>query len=161
MPQVISCGLLLYSTSEVAGSGKDGLRVLLAHPGGPFFAGKDEGAWSIPKGLVAKGEDFLDAAKREFAEETGYDLSGVGEFLPLGEITLKSGKVVHCWAFAGHWEEGRIPLSNSFSIEWPPRSGVKQSFPEIDRAELFTVEEAYRKINERQRPFLARLVDRI
>lgn len=151
-PKSISAGLLLYHL------GACGLRVLLAHPGGPYFANKDEGAWSIPKGL-AHGDDvdLLQTAKREFVEETGYDLSGEHTFRPLGTITLKSGKEVHAWAFSGDWKPGRFPNSNTFEIEWPPRSGRKQEFPEIDRAEMFSLAEARVRINERQRPFLDRL----
>ena len=153
MAKSISCGLLLFEHERE-------IRVLLAHPGGPFFAKKDMGSWSIPKGLAENNDaDLLEAAKREFAEETGYDLSRVDDFLPLGEVKLKSRKLVHAWAFAGSWEDGRKPTSNEFEIEWPPRSGRKHSFPEIDRAEMFTLEEARRKINEQQQPFLDRLVD--
>lgn len=151
MAKSISAGLLLYSLDSE-------LRVLLAHPGGPFFAKKDEGAWSIPKGLVDPGEELLGTAKREFVEETGYDLHDVTEYLAIGNVTLKSGKVVHAWAFAGTWVEGREPESNTFEMEWPTKSGMRQAFPEIDRAEMFTIQEAECKINERQRPFLARLV---
>jgi len=146
----ISAGLLMYSNTET-------LRVMLAHPGGPYFAKKDEGAWTIPKGLVSDGEELLTAAKREFIEETGYLLDDETDYLSIGNITLKSGKVVHGWAFAGDWEAGRIPASNTFCMEWPPRSGKQQEFVEIDRAEMFSVEDALRKINERQRPFIARL----
>ena len=151
----ISCGLLLFETEPE-------LRVLLAHPGGPFFAKKDLGSWSIPKGLVDESDaDHLESAKREFIEETGYDLSLVKEYLPLGAVKLKSGKLVHAWAFAGRWEDGRVPESNCFEIEWPPRSGRTQRFPEIDRAEMFLIAEARTRINERQVPFLDRLVDTI
>lgn len=150
MAKSVSAGLLMYSNRE-------SLRVMLAHPGGPYFAKKDEGAWTIPKGLVGDGEDLLVAAMREFVEETGYALDEQTEFLPIGSITLKSGKVVHGWAFAGEWEPGRVPASNTFCMEWPPRSGTQQEFFEIDRAEMFSIEDAWRKINERQRPFIARL----
>jgi len=153
MPKAISAGLLLFDSSGE-------LRVLLAHPGGPYFAIKDEGSWSIPKGLVGDDEDFLTAAQREFAEETGYEsLDEQTEFFELGSVKLKSGKEVHGWAFAGQWQDGRVPDSNTFEIEWPPRSGKKQSFPEIDRAEMFSVENARLKINERQAVFLDRLVE--
>ena len=137
------------------------LRVLLAHPGGPYFAKKDEGSWSIPKGLVHLDEDLLETAKREFVEETGYQLATNTEFISLESVTLKSGKQVVAWAFEGTWEDGRFPDSNSFKIEWPPRSGKMQSFPEIDRAEMFAIEPARAKINERQQPFLDRLVQRV
>ena len=152
MPKAVSAGLLMYD-------GRDNVRVLLAHPGGPFFAKKDEGAWSIPKGLVEAGEDLLTAAIREFQEETGYCPSEGSPFCLLGEVRLKSGKQVHAWGFPGTWEHGRIPDSNSFEMEWPPKSGKKQSFPEIDRAEMFSLEDAYRKINPSQSPFLDRLVE--
>ena len=152
MPKSVSAGLLLYSEAEGE------LRVLLAHPGGPYFANKDLGSWSIPKGLVHDGEDVLETAKREFAEETGYQLHRDCDFIWLDSVKLKSGKEVFAWAFAGDWETGREPISNTFELEWPPRSGKKESFPEIDRAEMFSIEEANQKINERQKPFLARLV---
>lgn len=151
MPKSLSAGLLLFHRDE-------DLRVLLAHPGGPYFAKKDEGSWSIPKGLANLGEDLLDTAKREFSEETGYQLLADTEFMELGSVKLKSGKEVHGWAFQGVWEDGRQPASNLFEIEWPPRSGKKQSFPEIDRAEMFPLEEARVKINAQQVPFLDRLV---
>lgn len=155
MPKATSAGLLLFDDA-------DELRVLLAHPGGPYFAKKDEGAWSIPKGLAGEGEALLAAAQREFVEETGYEaISDETQFLALGSVKLKSGKEVHGWAFAGQWEDGRIPQSNRFEIEWPPRSGKKQSFPEIDRAEMFSIESAREKINERQAPFLERLLEHL
>ena len=153
MAKSISAGLMLFDDTQQE------LKVLLAHPGGPYFAKKDEGAWSIPKGLTEEGEELLNAAKREFAEETGYVLDAVQNFRELGSVKLKSGKVVHAWAFAGQWEAGRQPESNSFEIEWLPRSGKKQSFPEIDRAEMFSIPEARKKINERQLPFIDRLCD--
>lgn len=153
MPKQISCGLLMFDTAEH-------LRVLLAHPGGPFFAKKDAGAWSIPKGLMeADDVELLETAKREFVEETGYDLSEVSEYLPLDTVKLKSGKIVHAWAFAGSWEAGRKPDSNTFTIEWPPRSGREQAFPEIDRAEMFSIEVARTKINPAQSPLLDRLIN--
>lgn len=153
MPQSLSAGLLLFSSQ------RDAIRVLLAHPGGPYFAKKDLGAWSIPKGLVNEDEDLLEAACREFKEETGYELPPRADYLPLGWVKLKSGKVVHAWGVAGEWEAGRIPCSNSFEIEWPPKSGRRQQFPEIDRAEMFPLNEARRRINHQQLPFLTRLED--
>ena len=152
MSKSTSAGLLLFSQGSE-------LRVLLAHPGGPYFAKKDEGAWSIPKGLVIDGEDLLTAAKREFVEETGYQLSATEAYRELGSVKLKSGKVVHGWAFEGEWEDGRQPDSNTFEIEWPPRSGRKQRYPEIDRAEMFCLDTAMTKINAQQQPFLDRLMD--
>lgn len=151
MAKSISAGLLLFHETP-------SLKVLLAHPGGPYFAKKDLGSWSIPKGLVERDdEDLLMTAQREFCEETGYDITAVTEYLPLQTVTLKSGKQVHAWAFRGVWELGRTPISNTFEVEWPPRSGKRQAFPEIDRAEMFSLDEAIEKINERQRPFLHRL----
>jgi predicted NUDIX family NTP pyrophosphohydrolase len=130
------------------------LEVLLVHPGGPFWAKKDLGAWTIPKGEVEPGEDQLDAARREFEEELGFAPSG--EFVPLGEITQKAGKTVRAWAFEGNCDPNKIK-SNSFVIEWPPRSGKQQSFPEVDSAAFFGIEEAKRKINPAQIELLSRL----
>lgn len=151
MAKAESAGLLMYSLVPE-------LRVLLAHPGGPFFANKDNASWSIPKGLIERDEHRLQAAIREFVEETGYRMPANPNYLPLGHVQLKH-KIVHAWAFEGDWEPGRQPESNSFTIEWPPRSGRKQSFPEIDRAEFFTVAAAREKINPGQMPFLDRLHD--
>jgi len=123
------------------------MKVLLVHPGGPFWAKKDAGAWSLPKGEVDSGEDALEAARREFVEETG--LRPQGEFVPLGEVKQKSGKVVRTWAFEGDCDPATL-RSNTFTMEWPPRSGRKQEFPEIDRAEFFALEEARKKINPTQ-----------
>lgn len=150
MPKRESAGLLMYNT-------KDGkLRVLLAHPGGPFFAKKDAGYWTIPKGEPNKGEDLLTTAQREFEEETG--LKAEGDFFPLGSITQKGGKVVHAWAFRGQWEKGRKPASSTFSMEWLPRSGKKQRFPEIDRAKMFSARKAKIKIKSTQYPLIERLL---
>lgn len=124
------------------------------HPGGPFWAKKDAGAWSIPKGEVAPGEDELSTAKREFEEELGFPPQG--ELIPLGSVTLKSGKVVRAWAFEGDCDPKAIK-SNTFTVEWPPRSGRRQEFPEVDRAGFFSLEEARKKIN----PGLAELLDRL
>lgn len=143
-----SAGLILYRRRG------SNLQVLLAHPGGPFFARKDLGAWSIPKGEHEPGEDLLVAAQREFEEELGFRPEG--DFLALGSVTQKSGKVVHAWAFEGDWDPARIE-SNTFSIEWPPHSGEQRDFPEVDRAEFFDVEEARRRINPAQTEFLTRL----
>ncbi len=140
-----SAGLLMYR--------KKGGRpeVLLVHPGGPFFAKKDEGAWSIPKGEVAEGEDMLAAAQREFEEETG--IRPVGPFRELPSVRLKSGKLVHAWAFEGDCDPAAI-RSNTFTLEWPPRSGTMREFPEIDRAAFFVIDEAAKKINPAQRVLL-------
>jgi predicted NUDIX family NTP pyrophosphohydrolase len=131
------------------------LEVLLGHPGGPFWAPKDHGAWTIPKGGRHSGESFLDAAIREFAEETG--LTAAGPFLPLGSIRQLSGKIVHAWAFEGDCDPAAI-VSIDTSIEWPPRSGQYIRVPEIDRAAFFSIEEAKVAINIGQAPLLDRLV---
>ena len=140
---------------------KDGFAVanivefLLAHPGGPFWKNKDEGAWSIPKGEVQPEEDLLARARIEFKEELGIEPSGV--FLPLGSIKQKNGKTVHAWALQGDLPESFHPKSNTFQIEWPPRSGKFKEFPEVDRVEFFSEEVARRKINPAQIAFLERL----
>jgi len=142
-----SAGLILYRRGL-------NLQVLLAHPGGPFYARKDVGAWSIPKGEADPGEDLLSAARREFQEELGF--SPDGEFLPLGSVTQKSGKIVHAWAIEGQWDPTLIK-SNSFLMEWPPHSGKQAEFPEVDRAQFFDIEEARRRINPAQAELLTRL----
>lgn len=123
------------------------VEVMLVHPGGPFWKKKDAGAWSLPKGEVESGEDELRAAMREFEEETGLRLEG--EFVPLGEVKQKSGKVVRAWAIEGDCDPASIK-SNTFMLEWPPRSGKEQEFPEVDRAEFFSLDEARRRINPAQ-----------
>jgi predicted NUDIX family NTP pyrophosphohydrolase len=133
-----------------------GLEVLLAHPGGPFWRRKDAGAWSIPKGEIGPQEDELAAAQREFAEETG--IWPEGQPLPLGELKQAGGKRVVAWAIEGDLDPGAI-RSNLFEMEWPPRSGRRESFPEIDRAGWFTLPEAREKILKSQTPFLDRLTD--
>lgn len=143
-----SAGLLMYR--RVGG----GLQVLLAHPGGPLWQHKDLGGWSIPKGEVQPGEAPLDAALREFKEETG--LEAQGPFLSLGAVTQRGGKIVEAWAFAGDCLPHAL-TSNTFEMEWPPRSGRRQQFPEVDRAEFFTLAEAAAKINPAQREFIERL----
>ncbi len=144
-----SAGLLMYRrTSDGA------VQVLLAHPGGPFWRNKDEGAWTIPKGEYEPPEESLAAAQREFTEETG--LPAAPPFLSLGEIVQKSGKHIMAWAFAGDCEPARLRC-NTFELEWPPRSGRRQTFPEIDRIEWFGLEEARRKLLAAQRPLLDRL----
>jgi predicted NUDIX family NTP pyrophosphohydrolase len=144
----LSAGLLMYRFR--AGQ----LEVLLGHPGGPFFTNKDLGAWTIPKGLVDEAEDQLAAARREFEEETG--TRPEGRFVPLGEVLQKGGKTVVAWAFEGDLDPAAI-RSNTFQREWPPRSGRWQTFPEIDRAAFFSIEEARGKINPAQAEFLSRL----
>jgi predicted NUDIX family NTP pyrophosphohydrolase len=148
-----SAGILVYK--QKAGW----LEVLLVHPGGPFWKGKDEGAWSIPKGEPAEGEDLLAAARRELREETGLDLQG--NFFDLGTVKQKGGKTVHAWAFELDLKTIVEVASNVFELEWPPRSGKMQAFPEIDRAEFFSPEEAEKKINQSQRAFLGRLRERL
>lgn len=145
---VLSAGLLLFRRKE------DGLEVLLVHPGGPFFARKDEGVWTIPKGLVEAGEDALLAAQRELREETG--IAPSGEFISLGELRQPSGKIVVAWAIEQDADATQI-TSNTFSMEWPPKSGRLQQFPEIDRAGWFTLEEAHVKILKGQAGFLEML----
>ncbi len=140
MPKT-SAGILMFRRHK----GK--LQVLLVHPGGPYFTNKDTGAWSIPKGESNPNEDFLAAAKREFAEETG--IAAQGAFLPLGPIKQKSGKVVHAWAVEGDFDTKHLK-SNTCQIEWPPRSGKRIDIPEVDRAEFFDLPTARTKINPAQ-----------
>jgi predicted NUDIX family NTP pyrophosphohydrolase len=127
------------------------LEVLLVHPGGPFWAGKDAGAWTIPKGEVAEGEDELGTARREFTEETGFEAEG--PFHALGAVKQKAGKVVHAWACEGDVDPAAA-RSNTFRVEWPPRSGAWRTFPEVDRAEYFPLDEARRRMNPAQAAFL-------
>ena len=128
--------------------------MLLAHPGGPYWRNKDNGAWTIPKGEIHAGEDPYVAALREFTEETGFHPRG--EALPLGTVRQAGGKLVHVWAIEDDWDPGRL-VSNAFDMEWPPRSGRLQSFPEIDRAAWFALSEARERILKSQREFLDRL----
>ena len=148
MPR-ISAGLLMYRIREGV------LQVLLAHPGGPLFRHKDEGAWSIPKGEIGLGEDLLDTAQREFQEETG--IRPCGPFVALTPIQQKGGKMVHAWAFEGDCDPAHIK-SNTFTMEWPPRSGQRREFPEIDRAEFFDLEMARWKIKATQWDLVVQLV---
>jgi len=131
------------------------LEAFLVHPGGPYFKKKDVGAWTIPKGEIEEGESMLDTAKREFQEETG--IQPIGKFISIDSVTQKGGKTVHAWAFEGDWDESKPLKSNDFEIEWPPRSGKKQKFPEIDRAEFFSLDIAKQKINTAQIEFLDKL----
>jgi predicted NUDIX family NTP pyrophosphohydrolase len=140
-----SAGLLFYRLR--AGSAE----YLLVHPGGPFWKNKDLGAWSIPKGEFNAGDDALEAAKREFNEETGF--AAAGDFIPLHAIKQRSGKMVLAWLAAGDFDASQV-ASNTFSMEWPPRSGKMAEFPEIDRAEWFSLEAAREKILDAQRPLL-------
>jgi predicted NUDIX family NTP pyrophosphohydrolase len=143
-----SAGLMIYRRRL------GGFEVFLVHPGGPFWKAKDLGAWSIPKGEFAPDEDALGAAKREFTEETGLDVSG--SFLPLMPIKQPSGKTIHAWALEGDCDPAAI-RSNTFSMEWPPRSGTVREFPEIDRAAWFALDEAQQWITKGQRRFLEQL----
>ena len=144
-----SAGILMWQGKGTA------RRVLLVHPGGPFWKNKDDGAWTIPKGEYDAGEDPLAAARREFREELGLDLGDVpdGKFKPLGTVVQKAGKAVSGFAFEGRFDPEAL-RSNTFEIEWPPKSGKRASFPEVDRAEWFTLEEARRKINPAQRALI-------
>jgi len=143
----ISAGILAFRR-------RSGLEVLLGHPGGPFWRSRDEGAWSIPKGVVVSG-DLLACAKREFNEETG--LTAAGDFLPLKPVRQKSGKLVHVFALEADFDLAGFS-SNAFEMEWPPRSGKLASFPEVDRIAYFTVAVARRKILPGQRPFIEELL---
>ena len=131
------------------------LEVFLAHPGGPFFARKDAGHWTIPKGEVEAGEDLLATAVREFEEEIG--IKPHGDFLDIGCIKQKGGKLVHAWAFAGDWPSAQKLKSNTYRMEWPPYSGTFENFPEVDRAEFFSLVQARAIIKETQLPFIDRL----
>jgi predicted NUDIX family NTP pyrophosphohydrolase len=147
----VSAGLLMFRKKAGA------FEVLLVHPGGPFFVKKDDGAWTIPKGEAAPGEDLLTRARREFEEELGIRPSG--DLFPLGSIKQKGGKTVHAWGFEGDLPTSFKLRSNAFEMEWPLRSGKLKAFPEIDRAEFFGEETARRKINPAQAEFLDRLVE--
>jgi predicted NUDIX family NTP pyrophosphohydrolase len=144
-----SAGILMYR------DGEDGLEVLLVHPGGPFWAKKDLGAWSIPKGEYSEAEEPLAVAVREFEEEAG--LRPQGNFQPLGELVQPGRKIVTAWAVAGDFDVATLK-SNTFEMEWPPKSGRKTSFPEVDRAAWFSLDEARRKILPGQREFITRLM---
>lgn len=150
MPKV-SAGILLYRRRS------GGLELFLVHPGGPFWAKRDDGAWSIPKGEPAPGEDLLRCARREFREETGFAVDG--PFQPLPPVRQAGGKTVHAWAVEGDCDAGAV-TSNLFSLEWPPRSGRRQEFPEIDRAQWFDLAAARGKLNPGQRP-LVEAVERL
>lgn len=144
-----SAGLLMYRRAADGAA-----QVLLAHPGGPFWRGKDQGAWTIPKGEYEAPEQPLAAARREFTEETGFEAAP--PFLPLGEIVQKNGKRITAWAFEGDCDPAQLRC-NTFEMEWPPRSGRMQSYPEVDRIEWFSMADARRKIVPAQRALLDRL----
>jgi predicted NUDIX family NTP pyrophosphohydrolase len=152
MKRVSSAGLLMFRRRH------SGLEVLLVHPGGPFWRKKDLGAWSIAKGEYTEGETALEAAKREFEEETG--IKPAGEFIPLDEIRQPSGKIITAWAFEGDCSPKEI-RSNLFTMEWPPKSGKTQEFPEVDRAAWFSLEDARTRILKGQAGFLDRLIARL
>lgn len=147
-----SAGILLYRVNLSL------VQVLLVHPGGPFWAKKDLGAWSIPKGEIEEGEDILNAARREVEEETGIAVSG--SFIALQPVKQKAGKVVYAWALEHDLDPGLLK-SNIFEMEWPPKSGVKKSFPEIDKAAWFGLDEAREKIIPGQQPLLEELVQKL
>ena len=148
----ISAGILLFRRTAA------GVEVMLVHPGGPFWAKKDDGAWSIPKGLFEDGEDALAAAKREFEEETG--LLPEGELIGLGEFKQPSGKRISAWAFEGAFDLALFK-SNMFTMEWPPKSGHMREFPEADRAGWFGPREALVKVTKGQRPIIEALFERL
>jgi predicted NUDIX family NTP pyrophosphohydrolase len=149
-----TAGLLVYRRSGPE------IEFLLVHPGGPFWARKDDGAWSIPKGELDDGEDGLAAARREFAEETGLELAGAGAFQPLAPVKQPGGKIVHAWAVEGDCD-ATLARSNNFTMEWPPRSGRLQEFPECDRAAWFPWTEAKRKILKGQVPILEQVMEKL
>lgn len=146
MNNAISAGLLMYKFDN------EELKVFLVHPGGPFFKNKDDGYWSIPKGLVEKDEDLLNTAIREFKEETG--IEPAGEFDSLGWVKQKGGKTIHAWSFEYFGDSEIKILSNDFEIEWPPNSGQKQLIPEVDEGRFFSINEARLKISGAQSEFL-------
>jgi predicted NUDIX family NTP pyrophosphohydrolase len=147
-----SAGIVLFRRHPA------GLEVMLVHPGGPFWAKKDAGSWSIPKGLAAEGEDLLAAAKREFVEETGMSVEGA--FLALGAHKQPGGKTIVAWALEGDFDPTTLK-SNMFAIEWPPRSGRMAEFPEVDQAVWYSIDEALEKVNKGQRPIITALVERL
>jgi predicted NUDIX family NTP pyrophosphohydrolase len=149
MARRLSAGLLMYRLKDNI------LEVFLAHPGGPYFEKKDECNWSIPKGEPDDGEELLVTAMREFKEETG--ITPIGELKPLGTITQKGGKEVHCWAFEGDLPANYVHECNFFEEEWPPHSGEYREFPEIDKVAFFNTDDAKKKIKAAQIPFIERL----
>jgi predicted NUDIX family NTP pyrophosphohydrolase len=149
---VHSGGILLFKFVD------GGLRVVLVHPGGPFWAKKDAGAWSIPKGIIEESEAGLDAARREFKEETGFDVDG--DFIELGQLKQLGGKIVHAWALESELDVKNI-RSNTFRLQWPKNSGSVKEYPEIDKAEWFDVDQAKKKILKGQAQFIDRLVEKL
>ncbi len=152
MAKQVSAGILLYRTR------KGTLEIFLVHPGGPYWRNKDVGAWSIPKGSLEEGDDELTAAKREFQEETGSPIDG--DFVELTPLKQPSGKIVHAWAVEGDIDAASV-RSNTFPMEWPPRSGKMQEFPEVDRGAWFALELARQKILNAQRGFVDQLERRL
>lgn len=146
----LSAGILLFLR-------KPHLQMLLAHPGGPYWWDKDEGAWTIPKGEIEKDENLLDGAKREFKEELGFIPEG--DYIELGSVKQKGGKTVHGWAIEYQIPDDFMFTPHEFELEWPPNSGKTEAFPEIDRIEYFGPFEARKKINPAQRKFISRLID--
>jgi predicted NUDIX family NTP pyrophosphohydrolase len=147
-----SAGILLYRIKNQQPE------FFLVHPGGPFWLKKDAGAWSIPKGEIEEGEDAMNVAVREFKEETGQEI--IGKFIPLELVKQKAGKLILAWAVEGDVDETKI-LSNTFEIEWPPKSGKMKTFPEIDKAEWFSTEVAKEKINPAQANFINELLGKL
>lgn len=150
--QKLSAGLLMYRRRA------DAIEVFLVHPGGPFWAKKDLGAWTLPKGEYEPDEEPLAAARREFQEETGFPAQG--KFLELGSIRQKSGKVVVAWAFEGDCDPTQL-ISNTCEIEWPPKSGIRKEIPEVDRGAWFSLQEANERIRAEQADLLARLAEEV
>lgn len=144
---IISAGLLLYRRRDAC------TQVFVVHPGGPYWAKKDDGGWSVPKGIVNAGEDELVCARREFQEETGFDVGAHGEEHDLGTFRQPSGKRLHIWAVEGDCDPADL-ISNLFEMEWPPKSGRSARFPEVDRGDWFEREHALRKISQGQRPII-------
>ena len=151
MPVRVSAGLALYRMAE----GR--LEVLLAHPGGPLFARKDAGHWTLPKGEIHPGEDPLATAIREVAEETGIRVDPRSRFVDLGRVRQKGGKIVHAFGVESDWDDSQPIRSNLFELEWPPRSGHRERFPEVDRVRFFPLDQAVGKIKPAQIPLLERL----
>ena len=149
---MISAGLLMFSQH------RGNTEVFLVHPGGPFYKNKDEGVWSIPKGLQEGEEALLETAKREFREETG--IVPQGPYTELGSVKMKSGKIIYVWAFEGKEETPEL-ISNRFTMEWPPKSGKQCDFPEVDRAAYVSPEKAAMLIHPSQKPFIERLLEYI
>lgn len=149
----VAGGLLMYKFEE------ETLKVFLAHPGGPYFNNKDIGVWSIPKGEIEGEEHKLSAAIREFEEEIGFKPDG--NFFYLGNAQQKGGKWNHIWAFEGDWVDNSLPVSNTFPMEWPPKSGKTQYFPEVDKVNFFDIPTAREKIRDRQSIFINWLLEKL